>query len=191
MAAAGWGELEPGVVYSAPQLARRYSANVAQVGGSLVALMHDGLFVPVLGGGYRLTAPTPDELRELIELRLLIEVPSARTAAEAGTSDDDLDRVGSLAEATMTAARAGNLLGYIRADLEFHLKLVGLVGNGQLVEVVRLLRARSRIPTIRPFAAAFMLENAREHRDMTRMLGEGDGSGIDDLLRRHIGRVLD
>jgi DNA-binding GntR family transcriptional regulator len=191
MAAIGWGVLEPRVVYPTRDLAVKYEASIPQVRLALTALTHDGLVVPVPGRGYRLTEPTSEELRELIEFRLLIEVPTARRAAEEGVSDKDLVLVRRLASATMPPSQSGDLIGYIRADLEFHLQLVSLGGSQQLVEVVRLLRARSRIPGIKPVADAFMVENAHEHIRMAEMLGNGDGPGLDDLLRRHICRVLD
>lgn len=191
MAAIGWGELDLGAVYSARELAQRYVATPAEVRSALTALVHDGLVRPVPGRGYRLTEPTDAELRDLIELRLLIEVPTARKAAETGATRFDVARVRFLAEATMQPSRSGDTIGYIRADLEFHLALVRLGGNDHLVEVVRLLRARSRIGSIRPVAGPFMLQNAQEHIDMADMLAVGDGTGLDDLLRRHIYRVLD
>lgn len=191
MAAVGWGELRTGVVYGAADLAGRYSATRAQVRTSLRSLARDGLVVMVPGRGYQVTEPTADELRDLVELRLLIEVPTARQAAESGLSDEDCQTIRDLAQRTMTVSRQGDLLGYICADLDFHLQLVASGGNKELVEVVRLLRMRSRITAIRPVAAEFMIENADEHLVMAELLADGDGPGLDDLLRRHITRATD
>ncbi len=191
MAAIGWGELATGTIYSTAELSRRYSATPSQVRASMQSLTRDGLAAAVPGRGYRVTEPTAEELQELVELRLSIEVPTARLAAESGLSDQDEETVRALADATMTAAVADDLLGYIRSDLDFHLQIIALGGGRQMVEVVRLLRIRSRIPGMRPVARSFMVQNADEHLVMADLLADGDGAGLDDLLRRHIMRVVE
>ncbi len=190
MAAIGWGDLAAGVVYSAAELSRRYAATPSQVRASMQSLERAGLVATVPRRGFQVTEPNAEELRDLVELRLSIEVPAARAAAESGLSDQDSVTVRALADATMAAAVADDLLEYIRSDLDFHLHIVALGGDHQMVEVVRLLRIRSRIPGIRPVARSFMIENAEEHLVMADLLADGEGAGMDDLLRRHIIRVV-
>lgn len=191
MAAIGWGELEVGVVYSPGELGHRYNVRPAQVRLSLESLARDGVVVSVPGGGYRLAEPTKAQLRDLVELRLLIEVPAAREVAESGLSDEDCSMVRELAEATMSASAQNDHLGYIRTDLDFHLQIIALSGSAELVEVVRLLRIRSCIKTVGPVAKSFMIQNAKEHCVMAQLLADGDGPGMDDIMRRHLSRVLD
>jgi len=128
--------------------------------------------------------------REMIELRLLMEIPAVRKVTEQGVSDSELDALERLAAATMAPARDGDILGYINADLAFHLYLLELPGNKQLVEVVRVLRYRSRLHGLRDSdSARFMRQDAREHRDLVNLLAEGRASAVDDLLRRHLSAI--
>jgi DNA-binding GntR family transcriptional regulator len=130
------------------------------------------------------------ELREMIELRLLVEIPAVRKVADQGVSDSELAALQRLAAATMACARDGDILGYINADLAFHLYLLELAGNRQLVEVVRVLRSRSRLYGLRDSDfARFMRQNAREHLDLVGLIADGRVSAIDDLLRRHLSAI--
>ena len=56
--------------------------------------------------------------REMIELRLLMEIPAVRKVTEQGVSDSELDALERLAAATMAPARDGDIPGYINADLD-------------------------------------------------------------------------
>ena len=128
--------------------------------------------------------------REMIELRLLMEIPAVRKVTEQGVSDSELAALERLAAATMAPARDGDILRYIDADLAFHLYLLELAGNQQLVEVVRVLRSRSRLHGLRDSdSARFMRQDAREHRDLVDLLAEGRASAVDDLLRRHLSAI--
>jgi DNA-binding GntR family transcriptional regulator len=190
MAAVGARTLVAGAVYSAADLAGQLGVPADAVYQAMLDLTAEGLVEPVGGDGFRVNAPTVAELREMIELRMLVEIPAVRQVADRGVSDAELATLERLAEATMTPAKDRDTLGYINSDLAFHLYLLGLVGNGELVEVVRILRSRSRLHELREEdCAPFMLENAREHLDLVGLLADGRVSAVDDLLRRHISRI--
>jgi DNA-binding GntR family transcriptional regulator len=190
MAAVGARKLAAGAVYSAADLASQLGVSAGAVYGAMLDLTAEGLVEPVGADGFRVSAPTVAELREMIELRMLVEIPAVRQVADRGVSEAELATLERLAEATMTPAQDRDILGYINSDLAFHLYLLGLSGNGQLVEVVRILRSRSRLHELREEdCPPFMLENAREHLDLVDLVADGRVSAVDDLLRGHISRI--
>jgi DNA-binding GntR family transcriptional regulator len=190
VAAVGARKLEPGAAYSAAELADQLGASAEAVQEVMTDLAAEGLVEPIGSGGFRISAPTVAELREMIELRLLIEIPAVRKVADQGVSDSELAVLERLAGATIASARRDDMLGYINADLAFHLYLLGLAGHGQLVEVVRILRSRSRLHGLRDKdSVAFMVESADEHLELVNLLADGRASAADDLLRRHISRI--
>ncbi len=189
MAAIGAGQLEAGQVLTVPGLVGRYGASPQGVRTALHALGRDGLIKPITDDRFRVSQPGWEELREIRDLRISVEVHAVRAVTEAGVSDAELRLLHRLADATAERARAGDVLGYITADLELHLELLSLVEQTELIELVRVLRTRGRIHGVNHAPAAFMTVNAEEHRELVRLVGDGESNAAADLLRRHIGRL--
>ncbi|HEX4390333.1 MAG TPA: FCD domain-containing protein, partial [Mycobacterium sp.] len=72
----------------------------------------------------------------------------------------------------------------------FHLALLGLAGNGHLVEVVRDLRYRSRLYGVPALAAKDELEpSARQHVELLDVVLAGDAEAAAAMTRDHLGHV--
>jgi DNA-binding GntR family transcriptional regulator len=127
---------------------------------------------------------------ELAELRLLIELPALRRLADRGLSDQELALLKKLADATTRAACRGDVLGYVRADMVFHLCLLELTGDPALSDVARFLIAPDQLcaPSTQE-SALLMAREAREHRELVAMFADGMTNAADDLLRRHLSRL--
>lgn len=129
-------------------------------------------------------------LRDLTELRLLVEVPAIRKLADRGLSDQELALVRKLADATMRSARRGDVRGYLRADMVFHLYLLELTGDPALPEVARLLLAPGAMPALRiKESGHLMTAGALEHCELVNMLTEEMVNAAEDLLRHHVSRL--
>jgi DNA-binding GntR family transcriptional regulator len=184
------GELRPGVVYSAPSLAAQFGVSPTPVREAMLDLANEGLVDTLRNKGFRVTELSGKDLDELSELRALIEVPTVRRLAEAGVAPDVLAGLRPLATEIEAAAARSDLIAHVTADLEFHLRLLALAGNRQLVETVRSLRARSRIYGLRSLAERdALVPSAREHAELLDLLAAGDADGAEALMRRHIGHV--
>jgi DNA-binding GntR family transcriptional regulator len=128
--------------------------------------------------------------RDLTELRLLVELPALRKLADRGLSDQELAVIRKLADATIRSARCGDVLGYLRADMIFHLHLLELTGDPVLSEVARLLLARRPVPAPRMEESGhLMTAGCLEHCELVDMLTGEMVNAADDLLRRHISRL--
>ncbi len=184
------GELRPGVVYSAPSLATQFGVSATPVREAMLDLAGEGLVDIVRNKGFRVTELSDKDLDDLTELRALIEVPTVRRIAEAGVAADVITELRPLAAEIEAAAARGDLIPYVTADLEFHLRLLALAGNAHLVETVRSLRARSRIYGIRSLAdRGALVPSAHEHAELLDLLEAGDADGAERLMRHHIGHV--
>jgi DNA-binding GntR family transcriptional regulator len=184
------GELRPGVVYSAPSLATQFGVSPTPVREAMLDLANEGLVDIVRNKGFRVTELSDADLDELSELRSLIEVPTVRRIAEAGVAPETLDELRPLAAEIEAAAGRGDLIAHVAADLKFHMRLLALGGNRHLVEVVRSLRARSRIYGLRALAdRGALVPSAHEHAELLDLLAAGDADGAEALMRRHIGHV--
>ena len=128
--------------------------------------------------------------RDLTELRLLVELPALRNFADRGLSDQELAVVRKLADATMRSARSGDVLGYLRADMLFHLYLLELTGDPALSEVARLLLAPGAMSAPRiEDSGHVMTAGALEHCELVNMLADDMVNAADDLLRYHVSRL--
>jgi len=131
------------------------------------------------------------QARDLLELRLLVELRALRRLADRGLSDQELAVMRDLANATMRSALGGDTLGYLQTDMSFHLHLLELTDDRALVEAGQPLLAPNprHVPTAEEYghlAAA----GARDHCQLVTMLAEDLMSAADDLLRQHISGSL-
>lgn len=186
------GEMQPGVVYSAPALAARFGVSATPVREAMLDLTKEGLVEPVRNKGFRVTALTDAELDEITELRMLIEVPTV--AALAGRRGPDwpgtIRELRRLAREIVDHAERGDLIAYVDADRRFHLELLGLSGNRRLVATVGELRSRSRLFGLEQLARGGLLtRSAAEHQELLDLLEAGDARAVRALMRRHIGHV--
>lgn len=184
------GELDTGTVYSAPVLAAQLGVSPTPVREAMVHLANDGLIEIVRNKGFRIVEPTDRDLDEMLEVRFLLEVPMVAKVARAGIDEDQAARLRTLADATVVAADAQDFTGHLAADIAFHVALLELGGNAQLVELVRGLRARSRLFGLTsPSKASHLHSTSREHGALVGLVAAGDARGAERLLRDHIAHV--
>lgn len=183
------GQLQPGVVYSAPNLAATFGVSATPVREAMLDLAKEGLVEAVRNKGFRICELSERDLDELTELRLLIEVPA--TARLAGKLDAAaLARLRELGDAIERGARAGDLIAYLEADREFHLTLLRHAGNRHLVELVGELRSRARLYGLGRLAdAGVLVDSAEEHTRLLDLLERGDSAAAEFLARQHIQHV--
>lgn len=187
--------MRPGVVYSAPALAARFGVSATPVREAMLDLAKDGLVEPVRNKGFRVTELSDAELDEITELRMLIEVPTVAALAgryrrHADEWGPTIHRLRSTARELVGYAGDGDLIAYLEADRRFHLELLGLDGNRQLVAIVGELRSRSRLFGLEQLARrGLLVASAGEHEELVDLVVAGDGRGARALMRRHIEHV--
>ncbi|MEV0595225.1 GntR family transcriptional regulator [Nonomuraea cavernae] len=183
------GEMRPGVVYSAPMLAQQFGVSATPVREAMLDLAKEGLVEAVRNKGFRVTELSDRDLDELTEIRRLIEVPTVTRLADASRAAD-FERLQPLAEEIVAAAERADLLGYVDADLRFHLELLALSGNVHLVAVVKDLRNRARLYGLSQLVArGGLADSAREHLALLDALADGDQAAVGRLMAEHIHHV--
>ena len=82
------------------------------------------------------------------------------------------------------------MVAYNRADLDFHLGLLGLFGNAALVANVRSLRVRSRLYGLSALAdSGALFPSSHEHRELFELIAAGRAEEAETLMQQHIGHV--
>ena len=183
------GQMAPGELYSAPMLAARLGVSATPVREAMLELVKEGLVLTVPNKGFRVRELSDRELDEITGIRLLLEVPTTVDVVGRATAAD-LDRLRPMAQRIVDLARTEDLLDYVESDRQFHLALLSLAGNEQLVTIVAELRARARLLGLVPLAESGELStSAEEHLEMLRLIEVGDRNGLERLMRQHIGHV--
>jgi DNA-binding GntR family transcriptional regulator len=108
-------------------------------------------------------------------------------------SDQELALVRQLADATIRAARKGDVVGYLQADMVFHLCLLELTGDPVVSDIARLVLAPGRNCALGVLESGqLMARLARQHGELVGMLGDGMAIAAGNLLRLHLtGRSAD
>ena len=183
------GQMRPGVVYSARNLAAQFGVSVTPVREALLDLAKEGLVQPVRNKGFRVTELLDSELDEITELRALIEVPTiAKVVAQADIAD--IEALRPLAERIRSAATAKDLIEYVEADRQFHLSLLALAGNDRLVGMAGELRAQSRLYALPKLADEGALDfSVQEHFHLLEAVLRRDSVEAERVMRAHIGHV--
>ncbi|GAA4895165.1 transcriptional regulator, GntR family [Stackebrandtia albiflava] len=183
------GRLQPGTVYSAPALAEQFGVSATPVREAMLDLVKEGLVQPVRNKGFRVTRLDEKALDDCVRLRQLIE-PATVERITRECPVEAIERWRPVAEEIVAAAEAGDITGYIDADMRFHLGLLGEGGNRLLVDMVRDLRYRSRLLGIPRLAEEGMLvPSAREHLTLLDVMVAGDAEGAARLTSHHLDHV--
>jgi DNA-binding GntR family transcriptional regulator len=184
------GEMEPGVVYSAPSLAERFGVSATPVREAMLDLAKEDLVEVVPNKGFRVVQLSGAELDALTEIRALLEVPVVRRLAADGVDPVALEALRPLALAIEDAARRRDFIAHVTYDLDFHLGLLALAGNPRLVEIVRSLRQGSRLYGLRGLPDdSTVFASFHEHAELLDLVAAHDADGAEALMRRHIGHV--
>ncbi len=183
------GQLRPGIVYSAPSLAEQFGVSVTPVREAMLDLANEGHVEALRNKGFRVTELSPAQLDSITAVRVLLEVPTVRVVALSGADPITITRLNDLAAAIVEAAEQHDLIAYVTADMEFHLAVLQLAGNPELVEVVRSLRRRSRLYGLQSLTSDQIFPSSHEHVELVQLIEARDADGAERLMRQHLGHV--
>nr|WP_157313751.1 GntR family transcriptional regulator [Microbacterium sp. MAH-37] len=183
------GEIPPGEVLTVPTLAGEFGVSATPVREAMLNLARRGFLRPIRNRGFEVTEVSPDELRQLSEVRMLLEAPPMVVVA--GTLDDEtVAELRGTADRIVAAARDGRFDEYLAADTEFHLRILECTGNAKLVETVRELRQQTRLVGLVQLAESdALVATSLEHAELVDLLVAGRGEDAEALMRRHIRHV--
>lgn len=186
------GELAPGEIYSAPQLAAQMGVSATPVREAMLYFEREGMVTKMRNTGYKVTELSAETLDGAAEARILLEVPTMAKIARTCTGEtaEKVEELRGLAHMLNDAAERGDLVSYLQADLRFHCDFLALAGNPVIVETVSSLRTRSRVTGLRPLAeAGNLVTSSREHEAMIDAALAQDAAAMEAIVRTHIGHV--
>jgi DNA-binding GntR family transcriptional regulator len=175
------GRLRPGQHLVETELARQLGVSRQPVREALHRLEAEGWVDLRPNQGAFVHVPTDEEVDQLLDVRELLEVETARLAAVAATNGD-LARLRVICHEGEVAVEAGDTGRFVAVNTDFHAELARLAGNAVLAELAAIVGRRVRW-YYRQVAPVRGHESCAEHRDM------GDAERASSIARKHTERT--
>jgi DNA-binding GntR family transcriptional regulator len=184
------GELPANARLIQDELARAYGVSRQPVQQALLLLRDRGLVREAPGRGLIVSPLDVDFVRNLYEIRALLEGLAARLAAERGAERAKTEGPAFL-ELGLSAVKSGSLHDQIEADMKFHAFLSRLSGNPLIGETTA-----PHWPYLRRVMGEVLRDDVqmpqtilREHVAILDAVIAGDGARAEALSRDHISRA--
>jgi DNA-binding GntR family transcriptional regulator len=189
-AAINAGQLLPGEIYSVQALAEQLGVSRTPVREALLQLARQGLVQPVRNRGFIVVETSLQDIRDIFEIRLLLEPAATRAAARRATPAD-LDRLHAEYQLMTHAARAADSERIWKHDRAFHRAIMEASGNTRLAQYIESLRdfvqTRGKLTT----RSRLLVAIAAEHEPILAALERADGAAAQGAMRRHIVETRD
>ena len=185
------GELVPGTTYSVYQLADLLGVSRSPAREGLLRLAEAGLVEIRRNRGFRVLPPSVHDIEEIIDIRLALEPPAARRAAERGT-DEQHATIRSALDAMAGAAARGDDACFWPADRTLHDLLLRTSGRHRTAAIVERLRTTTALlgpPTTA--SGRTLLEIHAEHEPVVTAVLARDGAGAEAAMRAHLEATRD
>jgi len=156
---------------------------------ALVRLLADGLVVRH-DGGYYVALPDLSRLRNLYELRILLELRGVERAVESGVVRLDAAILEPLRDQwrAMSVDKPDPNPEFVLVDEDFHLTLLRSSGNTALTETLESVNARIRPVRMYDFLTEDRIERTvAEHLNIVELVLAGDLAEALASLRQHVG----
>lgn len=180
------GDLAAGTQHSIYRLAEQLEVSRTPVREAVLRLADLGLVEIERNRGVRIRGVTVADVREVFELRLLLEVPAAAGAAR--RADRTLrDALTENVEQTRAHAATGSEVDFTRVDRDFHALVASAIGNPRLEAEVGRLRDSIQARGVSTFGRSRPLaEVAAEHAPVAAAIANGDPAAAAASMAAHL-----
>jgi DNA-binding GntR family transcriptional regulator len=185
------GRLRPGAKLQEPVLARLLKVSRERVRKALHRLVHERWLEAVPNRGTFVPAPSVEELRELYEVRAILEDAVVARLAR-GTANGSAQKLRAHVAKERSAAKSSDRSRLFGLSTEFHALLAELCGNDQLSCTLRTLLPRSSLHfSLFAPPALHNCAGPHDHGDIVKALLAGDADKARSLMRDHLGGLVE
>jgi len=178
--------LAPGQVVSERELARRYEISKTPIREALAQTYHEGLMQRLPGRGYMVTPITIKNIRNLFDLRLILEVAAAERAAQ-HPSPEQIAKLKEMAVVSYHLDDPESHALFLKTNRDFHLTLAESATNQRLVEVLDgLFNEMERLFYLGLRLRDSSEEMTREHQEVVTALENGDVEAARETTSKQI-----
>jgi DNA-binding GntR family transcriptional regulator len=180
------GQLAPGQPLRELHLARELGVSQATIREALGQLERFGLVVRTPNIGTQVTRLSPQEVRERVELRMLLEERALMQAAPR-MNTAAFDALGARLDALTDAIRRNDYFEEAQADLAFHRFIWEQSGNRTLYHTLDQLAVPlfAFVSILRGAHREKLTDVVQSHEGIVQALRSGDAASVREALRQH------
>jgi DNA-binding GntR family transcriptional regulator len=182
------GRLEPGASLPEVEIAHRFGSSRAPVREALIHLFKDGFLRSADYKGYMVLDISMQELKELFQVRLLVEPAAAEMAARnPAVFLPRLAELESYIAQQTKPVTAGSVLEQLQAEIGFHTVIAASSGNSVLAAIAgeiteRFQRYHAWLLKLNPS----LKETAKWHSQILAEIRTGNADGARKAMTGHI-----
>jgi DNA-binding GntR family transcriptional regulator len=178
--------LKPGQPIIQMRLAEEYGIGVTPVREALHRLAEAGLVEAVTGVGFAATTITLSDVRQLFELRSVLELAAVRLAVCRAT-DHSLKALADHASFRYTFHDKSSYMAFLARNHEFHRSIALAGGNGKLADAIsRVLEELTRVFYVSLALRDSADEKAHAHLQLVTALRARDMETAEELIQKEI-----
>jgi DNA-binding GntR family transcriptional regulator len=181
------GTLDNQSRFTEEYLASRLGTSKSPVREALNRLAAEGLICIEPRRGAYVRQFSAKEIRDLYDLRMILEVHSISTAA---ITPELLEELAASVKRTRQHLKDGDKLKHIEEDLHFHSLIVRATGNGELYRVFENIQQKSLLCRSKSYALSASTAPVA-HMKIYQALKQGSKRDAKLAMQEHIGYVRD
>lgn len=182
------GQFEPGMALVESQLREQLNVSRSTLREAFRLLQDRGLIENVPHRGFSVTTLDERKVREIYELRMVLESQAVRwTVERGGFSDEAVGEVQAAFQTMCDLTTDGTLIDMVEADMNFHRVLCSFCDNTLLLSVLDGLRLHTRRFIL--FTKLYQSDLATEaetHRPIVEALLAPNQAQLEQVVREHI-----
>lgn len=181
------GQLLPGATLSENQLAEEYEVSRTPVREAMRLLMNDGLVSISPGRKMHVTMPSPKDIREVYDIRHLIECEALRRLIQSDSATRVADRMEHYCDEGDKALKRHDITALADANERFHECMIDSLNNERLqnqFHAMHKLITMYRLQTLR--SDMWAETGNQDHRNLVDRIRKRDVQQGLDLLDAHI-----
>jgi DNA-binding GntR family transcriptional regulator len=180
------GELEAGSQHSIYQLAERFGVSRTPVREAVLKLADAGMLTVDRNRGIRIRGLSVSDIREIFDLRLLLEVPSAGFAAR-HSGPELVERLQAHLERMRESMTRDDHAGFAHHDRALHAEIISVSDNSRLTRQLNGLRDATQAmgaSTMNQTRGLHQIE--LEHVPVIDAIARGDSDAASAAMREHL-----
>jgi len=183
------GELKPGDVTSVNELMSKFKIGRSPLRDAVLRLSDEGIIQVLPRKGIFIKGINSKEVKELFQLRLAIELFAVECIID-NYDEKSLNELEKVLLDQQKSAEKNDNDGFMIADENFHKKLVGMLNNSKMNQILEESRRRLSLYGFKTLTFHNnMIESAEEHKKILDAIKNKDKKKAREEIAKHLTRT--